>query len=533
MADYIKLARARQKRDIKDGAERGLWFDKKAADRVVRFFDYLKHHKGEWAGRKFKLEPWQEADIIRPLFGWKREDGTRRFRVGYIELPRKNGKSTLVAACGLFLTGCDREPGAEVYSTATKKDQAKIVWGDAEMFVRGSARMRQHFQTYRNNINVPALGSKFEPLGADSNTLDGLNPHANLIDELHAHKDRTLWDVMITAMGSRRQPLTLAITTAGIYRPDSIAWEQHQHAVQVLDGSLEDDEYFAYIAAADPKDDWTSPKVWAMANPNLGVSVKEDYLEAECKRAKESPSFLNTFLRLHLNIWTAQVTRWLSPQDWDAGDFEPDLDALKGQECFGGLDLASTIDIAALGLVFPDVDGSYDVLVKCWVPRERILERSRRDRVPYDAWVRDGWMVATEGNVVDYNVIRQDIIELGEQYDIQSIGFDRWNATQIVTQLTGDGFEMVPIGQGYRSLSAPSKTFEGLVISHKLYHGGNPVLKWMASNVAIQEDAAGNIKPSKDRSTEKIDGIVGLIMAIDRATRTESDVYEGDGPVAF
>ena len=526
----VRLGRQREERDRKYGFQRGLWFDEEAAQRVVDFFSVLRHYKGEWAGQRFDLAEWQIVDVLQPLFGWMRADGTRRFRTAYLEIPRKNGKSSLAAGLGLYLVSSDGEPGAEVYSTATKRDQAKIVWGDAEQMVRMSPQLKRHMQTFRNNINVPESGSKFEPLGADSNRMDGLNPHANITDELHAHRDRRVWDVMVTAMGARRQPLSIAITTAGVYQPQSIGWEQHNHAVQVLEGTVEDDEFFAYIAAADPDDDWTDPQVWAKANPNLGISVKQDFLAAQCEKAKASTAFRNTFLRLHLNRWTAQVERWLEMDGWTACGTESDPDDLVGLQCFGGLDLASTTDIAALVLAFPDVDGTMDVLCRFWVPEERIVDRARRDRVPYDAWAEDGWITPTEGNVIDYDVIRRDVKDLGERYNIESIGFDPWNATQIATQLTDDGLQMVPTRQGYASLSGPSKDLEGLVISHKLAHANNPVLRWMASNVAVEDDAAGNIKPSKKKSTERIDGIVALVMAIDRATRYSNKdlVWEGD-----
>ena len=525
---YVELARERERRDQEAGEGRGLFYDRAEGERVANFIGLLRHYKGEWAGAPFRLAPWQLDDIIMPLFSWKRADGTRRFRHAYIEVPRKNGKSTLAAAIGLYLTIADGEMGAEVYSTATKKDQAKIVWGDAAEMVKLS-RLRSHVRVLRNNINNPRTWSKFEPLGADSDTLDGLNAHANIVDELHAHRDRRLWDVMQTSMGARRQPMTIAITTAGVARQESIGLEEHNHAVAVLEGALEDDSTFAYIAAAEPDDDWTDPRVWAKANPNLGSTVKLEYLENEADHARRSAGYLNTFLRLHLDIWTSQVTRWLSLEDWNACSVETPIESLYGQRCFGGLDLASTTDIAAFLLVFPDVDGSYDVLSRFWVPADRIVERSRRDRVPYDAWARMGLITATEGNVIDYAVIRREINELGDRHSVQEIGIDPWNATQLGQQLTEDGFSMVAVRQGFATLSAPTKEVERLVLQKKLAHRGNPVLRWMAANTAISSDAAGNMKPAKDKSTERIDGIVALIIAIERAMRHEDTdrVYPG------
>ena len=524
---YIELARARELRDQETARDRGFVYDAAEGERVAKFVSLLRHYKGEWAGLPFTLADWQLRDIVMPLYSWRREDGTRRFRHAYIELPRKNGKSTLAGALGLFHVLADGEMGAEVYATATKKDQAKIVWGDAAEMLKLSP-LRPFARVLRNNINVPETWSKFEPLGADSDTMDGLNAHVNIVDELHAHRTRELWDVLQTSMGARRQPLTLAITTAGVARQESIGLEEHNHATQILEGALDDDASFAYVASADPDDDWSDPRTWAKANPNLGSTVKIDYLQNEADHARRSPGFLNTFLRLHLDIWTSQVSRWLSIDDWRACSFETPMAQLEGQRCFGGLDLASTTDIAAFILVFPDVDGSFDVLCRFWVPEERMVERARRDRVPYVAWARQGFITPTEGNVIDYEVIRRDINELSRRFAIQEIGVDPWNATQLAAQLSDDGLEMVAVRQGFATLSAPTKEVERLILQKKLAHRGNPVLRWMASNVAVSQDAAGNVKPAKDKSTERIDGITALVVAIERAMRHEGDrVYPG------
>lgn len=536
---YRRLAVERHERDLEDAEDRGLHFDAEAADRVVAFFEtYLRHHKGEWAGELFELEEWQREEIIRPLFGWMRGDGTRRFRTAYIEVPRKNGKSTLAAGIGLYLTVADGEPGAEVYSSATKKDQAKIVHEAATQMVKRSPQLKRFAKTLRNNIHVPALGSKFEPLGADSDTLDGLNTHGNIIDELHAHRDRRLWDVLITSMGARRQPMTAAITTAGVYDRESIGWEQHEYATKVLEGIIPDDSFFGYIAAADEGDDWTSPATWYKANPNLGVSLKEEYLATECERAQHSPAYQNTFRRLHLDEWTQQADRWIDMKVWNgrAGIIDPD--GLSGQRCVAGLDLASTTDIAAFLLLFPpaETEELWRVLARFWIPEERIAERAQRDRVPYDAWVRDGWITATEGNVIDYDKVRADINEDGARYQIEEIAIDRWNATQIATQLDGDGFTVAMFGQGFASMSAPTKELLTLLLGGRLAHGGNPVLDWMASNVAVKQDEAGNLKPDRKRSSEKIDGIVALIMALGRAmvqAGPVGSVYEERGVVVL
>lgn len=519
---------------------KGYWFDAEAAERPVRTIEaFCKHHKGEWAGKPLLLEEWQKR-LIRIAFGWMRPDGTRRFRILYIEVPRKNGKSEIGAALGLYLLVADHEPGAEIYSSATKKDQAKIVHDTAVAMVKASPELKKWVRSYRNNLHCVRLGSKFEPLGADSSTLDGLNPHGNIVDELHAHRDRGVWDVLDTAMGARRQPMTIAITTAGVYEPESIGWQQHEHAQKVLEGVIEDDAYCAYIAAAPEDADWTLPETWATANPNLGVSVKPDYLAEQCEKAKAQPSFLNTFLRLHLNRWTSQQDRWLAMEHWNACDQDlTPVEAaeresrLAGAVAFAGLDLASKVDIAAFVLALPREDDVVELVCRFWVPEEKVVERSRRDRVPYDAWVREGWLTATPGNVIDYEFIRAEMNRLSGQYDLREVGFDPWNATQLATQLSEDGFTMVEVRQGFRSLSEPAKALEARIMAKQIRHAGHPVLRWMVSNVATREDPNGNIAPDKSASSEKIDGVVATIMAFSRLIVAPDfqSVYEERGPL--
>lgn len=342
---------------------------------------------------------------------------------------------------------------------------------------------------------------------------EGLNAHAVLIDELHAQPNRQMWDTLRYAGASRRQPLHLSITTAGFDR-HSICWEQHDYAEKVLDGTIEDPSFFAFIAAAAPDDDWTSPQVWKKANPSFGITINAEQFAEDCQEAQESPAKENSFRRYRLNQWTEQDVRWLNMEKWDACAALPsDLD---GQECFAGLDLSSTTDISALVLVFPRGD-RYAVLAFFWVPEEGARLRERRDRVPYAQWIREKHIDASPGEVVDYDRIRRRVNELGERFDIRQIAIDRWNATQLATQLEGDGFEMVAFGQGYASMSAPTKRLEELVLSGKLAHGGNPVLRWMAGNVSLETDAADNWKPSKKKSVERIDGIVALIMGVAQA----------------
>ena len=518
---WVRKACERHINDMETGPDRGLWFSEPAAQHVLDFFGYLRHSKGEWAGRKFELSPWQQFSLWC-LFGWMGADGLRRFRVAYFELARKNGKTTMLAGIGLYLFFADDEPGAEVYSAATKREQARLTHGEAVRMVKKSPALKSRIRIYRDNLHVVETESKFEPLGADSDTADGLNMSGGLVDELHAHKQRGMWDVLDTATGARRQPMLIAITTAGFDRY-TVCYEQHEYSEKILDGIIEDDTFFAFIAAIDEKDDWRDEKVWIKANPNLGISVKIGDLRRKCKKAIEQPSSQNAFRRLHMDEWTESETLWLEIEQWRKATDAVDIESLRGKKCYGGLDLSSTGDITALVLVFPDGEGGYDVLCYFWVPGESMIKRWKKDRVPYPVWEEQGFIEKTEGNVVDYDRIQTKMAELSEIYDIHEVAYDRWNSTQIVTNLLNDGADMVPLGQGYASMSAPSKEVEKLVQGSKIRHGNNPVLTWMASNTVIQTDAAGNIKPAKDKSSEKIDGIVGMIMGVAMAIAHKED----------
>ncbi len=511
------------------------YFDERAAELATLFIErLLVHIEGPLAGQPFLLEPWQRQ-IVRDLFGWKRtSDGARRYRFVYIEVPRGNGKSTFAAALALYLLVADGEFSAKVYSAAADKAQAAIVFETAEKMAAASAWLGPRVRAFRNRTMEYAKGGgRYIVLSADAFTKHGLNPHGIIFDELHAQPNRELYDVLKTAMGKRRQPMMIMITTAG-YDRNSICWEQHEYARQVAAGIVDDPTFYPAIWCAEDGDDWTSPAVWRKANPNYGVSVREEFLRQECVTALASPAYQNTFRRLYLNQWTQQESRFLDMGAWDAcgGAALPDL---RGRVCFGGLDLATTTDIAALVLVFPPVvEGEpFWWLPRFWIPGDAMIERVRRDRVQYDAWVRDGLVTATEGNVIDYGVIQRDIEALGLLYDIREVAFDRWGATQISQNLTAAGFEMVQMGQGFASMSAPTKELVRLVLSRGLGHGGHPVLRWMADNLAVVQDPAGNIKPSKAKSTQKIDGVVAGIMAQSRATvhgaAQAASVYEERG----
>jgi phage terminase large subunit-like protein len=498
----------------------GYYFDKPEADRAVQFFEQLLcHGKGEWAGQPFRLEPWQADEIIRPLFGWKRPDGTRRYRTVYVEMGRKQGKSAMAAGVALYLLFADGEPGAEVYSAAADRKQASLVFDEAKRMVLESPELARRSDVFARSIVIPKRWSRYEVLSADAPTKHGLNASGVIFDELHAQPNRDLWDVLKTSTGARRQPVIFAITTAGFDRT-SIGYEIHSYACRVRDGVVTDDTFLPVIYSADDSEDWTAVETWKRANPNLGVTIKQSYLEQECASAREMPAYQNTFRRLHLCQWTEQDTRWMPMDRWEACAEPFDPEQLKGKVCFAGLDLSSTTDISALVLVFapnPDEgETDYFALPYFWMPEANIQKRARRDGVPFDAWVRDGFIEATPGNVIDYDRIRQKLDELNTLYPIREIAIDRWNSTQLQTQLTDDGFTVEPFGQGYKDMSAPTKELGALVLSQRLRHGGNPVLRWMAGNVAVLQDAAGNLKPAKDKSADRIDGVVAMIMALGR-----------------
>lgn len=516
----------------------GFYFDEAAAKRAVDFFPTcLVHAKGKWAGQPFELLPWQ-VKVTRDLFGWKRADGTRRYRTAYVSVPRKQGKTTFGAGLGIYLTTADGESGAECYSAAADRDQAAIMFDIARSMVHASPILSANIKTFRRSMVYHKMASSYKVLSADAPTKHGLNASAILFDELHAQRTRELWDVLTTSTGARRQPLTIAITTAG-YDFESICREVYEHACAVRDGVIDDPSFYACIYEAGEQDDWTDPAVWEKANPSYGVTVSAEYFREQATTAKHSPAAQNTFRRLLLNQWTRQRDRYLDLSVWDACGGEVDRERLKGRRCYGGLDLANNTDLNALVLVFePDEDDVLDVLPFFWVPEDRMRERVQRDRVPYDAWVRAGFVEATPGNITDHRAIQRKICELRDEFEIAEIAFDRWGSVQIATGLQDEGFTMAMFGQGFASMGAPTKELLKLVVGKKLRHGGNPVLRWQADNLVVKQDEAGNVKPDKARSSERIDGMVALVMGIDRALRHEAEpegpsVYEERGVLAL
>lgn len=504
------------------------------ANRAVEFIEICcRHVKGELAGQPFLLAPWQR-EIIRGMFGWERRDNhTRLFREVYIEVPRKNGKSSMGAAIALYLLFADGEQGAEIYSCAADTDQAAIIFGVAKGMVEQDPDLKSVSESWRRSIVYKA--NSYHVLSAEAPSKHGKNSSGILFDELHAQNSRELFDVLKTSTGARRQPLLVMFTTAGFDR-HSICWEVHEYAQKVIDGTVNDAAFLPIIYGADEKDDWTNEKTWRKANPNFGVSIKEDYIRGECEKAKVTPAYENTFRRLHLNQWTQQDVRWLQMTEWDACATPPvNYDMLHGRRCFGGLDLASTTDIAALALIFPPMMGDevFTVLPFFWIPEDSMHDRVRRDRVPYDVWQREGYLEATPGNSIDYRYIMLRLGRCRVDFDFKALAFDRWGSTQITTTLcdeygfTSDEKEaqnfhkpmLWQFGQGFSSMTGPTKELLNYILARKITHGGNPVLRWMANNVVVKQDPAGNIKPDKGKSIEKIDGIVSTIMALELAIR--------------
>ena len=500
--------------------------NKQIADRAVKFIEKMKYVKGRWARTPLKLEKWQK-EIVQQVFGTMNGNGIRQYRMVYLEVPRKSGKSTLSAAIGNYLLFADHESGAEIYCCAGDRDQASIVFDISAGMVRQEPALdaRCEIRDSYKRIIRKDKGSIYRAISAEDKTKFGYNPHGVIFDELHVQPNRKLFDTMVTGFGARVQPLLIMITTAGIYDPKSIAWEQHEYADKILRGVFKDPTFLPVIYAADKEDDWKDPRVWKKANPNLGVTITKEYLAAECRRAQKSPAYENTFRRLHLNQWTQQIERWLSLDKWDLCNEKVDEEALKGHDCYAGLDLAYTTDIAALSLVFPNGGEKYRVLPYFWLPEESLKDRNMEDVLR--VWNQQGHIELTEGNVIDYKFILKKIADLREKYNIREIAFDRAGASKVVQDLQEMDAMVVPFGQGYMSMSPPSKEFMNLVLAKRIAHGGNPILRWMADNVVVKQDEAGNIKPNKAKSTEKIDGIVATIMALDRALKQEGpSVYD-------
>lgn len=536
----------------------GSTYNKSAADYAVMFIENLCHIKGTWAGKPFELIDWQEQ-IIRDLFGTLKPNGYRQFNTAYIEIPKKQGKSELAAAVALLLTCGDGEERAEVYGCAADRQQAAIVFDVAADMVRMCPALSKRVKilaSQKRLIYTPT-NSFYQVLSAEAYSKHGFNIHGVVFDELHTQPNRKLFDVMTKGSGdARMQPLYFLITTAGT-DTHSICYETHQKAKDIIEGRKIDPTFYPVIYGADESDDWTDPKVWKKANPSLDITVGIDKVKAACESAKQNPGEENAFRQLRLNQWVKQAVRWMPMEKWDNCAFAVDENELEGRVCYGGLDLSSTTDITAFVLVFPpslggaasvprlgdgfatsccpplDEDDKYIILPYFWIPEDNLTLRVNRDHVPYDVWERQGYLQTTEGNVVHYGFIEQFIERLGERFNIREIAFDRWGAVQMVQNLEGMGFTVVPFGQGFKDMSPPTKELMKLVLEQKIAHGGHPVLRWNMDNIYIRTDPAGNIKADKEKSTEKIDGAIATIMALDRAIRCGNDhgasVYDERG----
>jgi phage terminase large subunit-like protein len=502
----------------------GWGFSETYAEHAIEFIEQLEHSTGEYAGRAFELEPWQ-AFIVWNLFGFLNEDGSRRFTRAYVEVPRKNGKSTFSSAIMLYGLIADDEPAAQVYSAATKLDQAMMVFGESVRVCQNLPWLSEAL-TVNNSVNNRRIlygQSIYKPLEWNPGKQDGLNAHFCCIDEYHAHPNDELYNVIRNSMGARRQPLLFTITTAGFNR-EAPCYKHRQYCAGVLSGAIKDDALFSVIYTLDEGDDWTDPAVWAKANPNWGISVNPRQLEQGLTEAKEFVHKEVEFKTKLLNVWTDTAMTWISDSDWKACD---GMDELEGELCYGGLDLASTGDFCAFSLYFP----AYNAIRSWyWLPVETAYKRKDAAGASIRQWAADGFIELTDGNVTDYSFIKARVIALAEQYDIKDIAFDRFNSSQLVIELQNEGLQMFPFGQGFVSMSAPTKELERLVKDKKLRHAGNPVTRWMMSNIMLRTDPAGNIKIDKAKSGDKVDGPVSIVMALgtcmqDAAKEKESDFW--------
>lgn len=542
-----------------EAVKRGCFFEENRAFYACGFFRLLRHTVGEWFGKPFEPLPWQKYDIIMPLFGWLRPNGTRRFRKGLIEIPKKNGKSMLCSALSLLLKIGDKEPSAEVYNAAGEKEQAQIVFNEAEKMAKASPYLENLIRwTPSRKVGVhEASGSVYRAMSAEHKNKDGYKTSGLIVDELHMQKDRKLWDVLIYGGRTRRQPLFIAITTAGEYDPNSIGWEQHSYAKRVLegDGGIGRDVYFfAYIRCVpdEIKGQWQDPALWYRANPNLGITINLDDFAADAQEAANMPSKASSFQRYGLNIWVRARQAAFKIERWNAGAVRGEglarVEVIKalaqGRRCFGGLDLASVNDASAAVLWFPPndyepppedgeiderpadpVDGIADchlMLSYFWLPEGNIGELERQHNAPYSLWAEDGWLILTPGEVADYAAIRKDLVRMNEEFRPERWNYDKWSAAQLVTELREqDGANMVEFGQGFGWMNAPTKEFERLMIQGRILHAGHPMMDWMVGNCQYAVDAEGRVKLIKgDRKIKyKIDGPVAAVESLDGAIR--------------
>ena len=521
---WVKLACKRQTEDLKKYGKKGLYeWSEPEAHRVCRFVELLTHTKGELAGQRVVLEPWQ-IFILTTVFGWRRRaDGGRRFRRVYIEVPRGSGKSTLSSGVALYCLLADHEPGAEVYSFATTRDQAKIVFGDAKVMAEHNPALRERFglQVLANALYVSSTNSTFQAKSAEGSTLDGLNTHLAVVDELHAHKTRAVYDVVETSLGKRRSSLLWCITTAG-FDTSGICYEVRTMCTKVLSRLADDETQFAIIYTIDDGDDWSSMEALEKANPNWGVSVRPEVITSLLQKAKTLPSAINNFKTKHLDVWCSARSAWLDMRAWKRCETTGlELSDFEGQPCFIGLDIGSKSDLTVKTYLFPfEEDGKdkYALFCECWLP-SKAIETSTNSQ--YSGWVRSGYIQETDGAMTDLNVIEESIREDLSRFDVQTVTYDPWQATQIATSLSDEGAPMLECRFTVQNVSDPMKTLEALVIDGRIVHDGNPVMAWMMGNVEARIDAKDNIFPRKERHENKIDGAVAAILALRGAATYE------------
>lgn len=517
----------------------GARFDPDRVDRVLAALEVMKHTQGVWAGRPLRPDPWQIAYVFAPVYGWVRKNSSgvwvRIARTEYVELPRKNGKTTMAGGQALYLTGGDGEAGAQVLAAAAGKDQAGFCFAPVKALADGTPALKKHFRTMQGKVLHPRSGSYFTVVSSLADLLHGANVHGAVIDELHIHKTRDLVDAIETGTGARAQPLVIIITTADDSRTETIYAEKRAYVEQLSRGTISDPTFYGVIWAADEGDDPFAEDTWRKANPGYGISPTREFMDAEARKAKQSPANRARFCRLHLGLRTKQETKYLELDEWDRNaSLVADLD---GRECYGGLDLASTSDLIALAWDFPDGEGGHDVIWRHWCPEDALRRLDARTAGAAAVWVREGLLTLTPGNVADYDFIRQQINADRERFAVKAVAYDPWNSTQLVNDLVADGAPMVMHRQGFASMSSPTKELqrllrEGTAERPRYRHGGNPLMRWQVDHFAVDMDPAGNVKPSKKAASDKIDGVVAGIMALDGATRaqpTRASVYEERG----
>lgn len=549
----VRLACERHLRDLEEGHERGLTFDPDAAKHALDFFpEFLRLAEGQFEGKPFTLQPWQEF-IVGSLFGWKGEDGYRRFRTCYCEIGKGNGKTPMAAGIGLYALVADGEASAEVYSAATTREQAGILFRDAKAMVEASPDLQEVLDPQTSVIHHPESRSLFKPVSSEHRGLDGKRVHVALIDELHEHPTSLVVDKMRRGTKGRRQALILEITNSGHDRA-TICWAHHDYSVEVLTGKLSNDSWFAFVCGLDPCkthqaegktqpvdgcpdcDDWRDEAVWVKANPNLGVSLFLRYLREQVEEAEGMPGTEGIVKRLNFCLWVETETAWLSADLWAKGGGPIDTDGLRGKVCYGGLDIAAKIDVATHVLCFPDFPeaGHYTLLPRFWIPEATATERQEADGIPYRVWAREGHITLTPGNMIDQDAIEDSIKADADAHQLKAIAADEWNAGAVCLHLQAYGIRVEIFGQNIRNFTEPTKMFEALLKEGKLHHGDHPILNWMAGNVAVITDRSGNIRPVKPEHAgpKKVDGIIAAVMALAKALLIPAEgesVYESQG----